>query len=167
MTSARRRPAAGCRGGYGAASDIPDPFAINPIRRSFALVAICTAVVAGPLIIGGAVATSVMLAIGWLALTGIVLGIPILIWSLAEEGWRLARRSIQPPIEELDLSPRLLHVLQRHGYDEIAAVDRAPDPALLLLSNMDARGLREVRRAISLWKYRRWQERGFPAGGYD
>jgi hypothetical protein len=32
---------------------------------------------------------------------------------------------------------------------------------------MEARRLREVRRAVSLWKYRRWQEEGFPATGYD
>jgi hypothetical protein len=43
----------------------------------------------------------------------------------------------------------------------IASVEEAPDAALLLLSNMDARALREIRRAISLWRYRRWQERGF------
>ena len=162
-----RRSRAGGYRGYGAVSDLPDPFAVDPIRRSFALVAVSALVVGGPLLIGGAVATSVMLTVGWLAVTGIVMGTPILLWSLAEEGWRLARRRFEPSVEELALSPRVRHVLQRHGYDAIGAVDRAPDAALLLLSNMDARGLREVRRAISLWKYRRWQERGFPAGGHE
>ena len=30
----------------------------------------------------------------------------------------------------------------------------------------DARGLQEVRRAVTLWNYRRWQERGFPVRGF-
>jgi hypothetical protein len=59
----------------------------------------------------------------------------------------------------------VLHVLQRHGYETIESVDTAPDAALMLLSNMDLRGLREVRRAIAVWKYRRWQEKGFPVEG--
>ena len=42
-----------------------------------------------------------------------------------------------------------------------------PDDGLLLLSNMDARSVREIRRAITLWKYRRWQENGFAATGDD
>jgi hypothetical protein len=40
-----------------------------------------------------------------------------------------------------------------------------PDAMLLLLSNMDARGVHEIRRAIAVWKYRRWQEKGFPVSG--
>jgi hypothetical protein len=32
---------------------------------------------------------------------------------------------------------------------------------------MDARGVHEIRRAVNLWKYQRWQEAGFPATGYD
>jgi len=168
-SSMKRRPTR-ARTGYrscGLASDIPDPFAVNPIRRSFALVAICGLVVGISIAIGGSVAMSVMLTVGWLAVTGIVMGVPILVLSLAEEGWRRLRRRFQPSLEELGLSPRLLHILARHGYDAIEDVDRAADDSLLLMSNMDARGLREVRRAISLWKYRRWQERGFPAGGYE
>ena len=160
----------GCGRGYrgaGGSRDLPDPFAINPIRRSFALIACCAVAVGAPLLIGGAVATSAMLTVGWLAVTGIVLGVPIFLLSVGEEVWHLARRRMQPSIEELDLSPRVLHVLLRHGYDAIEHVDRTPVGALLLLSNMDPRGLREARRAISLWKYRRWQERGFPAGGYE
>ncbi len=106
-----------------------------------------------------------MLTVGWLAMTGIVMGTPILLWSLVEEGWRRAQRRLDPPVEELDLAPRLRHVLVRHGYASIAQVERAPDAALLVLSNMDTRGLRDVRRAVSLWRYRRWQERGFPDRG--
>ena len=150
-----------------ASSDVVDPFAVNPIRRSFAVVVTSALIVFGPLLIGGAVATTVLLAVGWLAATGLVMGTPILIWSLAEEGWRLLDRRLRPSVDLLDLSPRVAHILLRHGYESIEAVDRVPDATLLLLSNMDNRGLREVRRAISLWKYRRWQEQGFPATGHD
>ena len=44
-------------------------------------------------------------------------------------------------------------------------VEATPDSSLMLLSNMDARAVREIRRAISIWRYQRWQERGFPADG--
>ena len=147
--------------------DVLDPFAINPVRRSFGLVLVSGLVVFGPLALGGAVATTVMLSVGWLAVTGLVMGVPILLWSLAEEGLRMLRRRLQPTVDLLDISPRVIHVLHRHGYETIAEVDQTADATLLMLSNMDPRGLREVRRAISLWKYRRWQERGFPATGYD
>ena len=49
--------------------------------------------------------------------------------------------------------------LGRHAFGD--------DEALMMLSNMDARTVREIRRAINLWQYRRWQEAGFPAGGMD
>ncbi len=148
-------------------SDTPDPFAVNPIRRSFGLVLVCSVTIFGPLAIGGSVAMSVMVSVGWLAVTGLVIGTPILIWSLVEEGIDLIRTRLRPTVDQLQLSPRVVHVLTRHGYQEIDAVDNASDTTLLLLSNMDARGLREVRRAINLWKYRRWQDQGFPATGFD
>lgn len=148
-------------------SDTPDPFAVNPIRRSFGLVLISGLTVFGPLAIGGSVAMSVMVSVGWLAVTGLVIGTPILIWSLIEEAIVIVRKRIRPTVDQLHLSPRVAHVLTRHGYQEIDAIDNASDTTLLLLSNMDARGLREVRRAINLWKYRRWQDQGFPATGFD
>jgi hypothetical protein len=64
----------------------------------------------------------------------------------------------------LGLTPRAVSLLQRYGYTTIAAVDRTPDVSLVMLPNMDARTLRDIRRAISIWKYQRWQERGFPLG---
>ncbi len=149
----------------GTGSDLADPFAVNPIRRSFGLVAASCLIVFGAPLFGEPVTTVTMLTVGWLAMTGIVMGTPILLWSLVEEGWRRAQRRLDPPVEELDLAPRLRHVLVRHGYASIAQVERAPDAALLVLSNMDTRGLRDVRRAVSLWRYRRWQERGFPDRG--
>ena len=156
----------GPRGGV-YTSDVPDPFAVNPIRRLFGLVLVCGLTVFGSLAIGGAFAMSVMVSVGWLAVTGLVIGTPILIWSVAEEAIHLLRRRLRPGVDLLELSPRIVHVLTRHGYEEIDAVDRASDTTLLLLSNMDLRGIREIRRAINLWKYRRWQDQGFPATGFD
>ncbi len=43
----------------------------------------------------------------------------------------------------------------------IASVEETPDTSLLLLSNMDNRTVQEIRRSVNLWRYRRWQERGF------
>jgi hypothetical protein len=140
----------------------PDPFAVNPIRRSAGLVAVSAAAFFGPLMMGGAAAETALLAGGWLGMMGIAFGVPVLMLSLIEEGWRQLRFRLDPSVDRLDLSPRLVHVLRRHGYESISQVERAPDGVLLLLSNMDRRGLREVRRAISLYRYRRWQEQGFP-----
>lgn len=148
-------------------SDLADPFAINPVRRSLGVVLVSALVVFGPLAVGGAVATTAMLAVGWLGVTGLVMGTPILVWSAAEESWRRVDRRFHPGVDQLGLSARVEHVLVRHGYESIDEVDRETDAGLLLLSNLDARGLREVRRAISLWKYRRWQDQGFPATGHD
>lgn len=157
-------PARPERGAWGIprGSHQPDPFAVNPIRRSAGLVTASFVAVAGPLLVGGPAGTTAMLAGGWMGMIGLALGGPILILSLVEAGWARVRRRFDPPIEQLDLSPRLIHLLRRHGYDSIALVEHAPDAVLLLLSNMDRRGLREVRRAVALWRYRRWQEAGFP-----
>ena len=155
----------GCRGGYPTASTIADPFAVNPVRRSFALVMTCALVIVVPWMISDEALTTIMLAVGWLAVTGLVMGIPILVWSVAEAVVATARARRRPPVDQLAISPRVLHVLQRHGYLTIESVETASDPALMLLSNMDTRGLQEVRRAVAIWRYRRWQERGFPVGG--
>jgi hypothetical protein len=154
----------GCRNNPGTGS-LADPFAVNPIRRSLTLVCSCALVIFVPWLISEAAVTTVMLSVGWLAVTGIVIGIPVLFWSLGEAGVKIALARLRPPIHGLDISPRVLHVLQRHGYETIQSVDTEPDAALMLLSNMDPRGLREVRRAITVWKYRRWQEKGFPVEG--
>ena len=139
-----------------------DLFAVNPIRRSAGLVAASAAAFFGPLLVGGQTAATMMLAGGWLGLIGLAMGVPVLGLSLAEAGWQRLSRRLRPPVDALDLPPRLVHLLRRHGYDSIDLVERAPDAALLLLSNMDPRGVREIRRAIALWRYRRWQEQGFP-----
>ncbi len=108
---------------------------------------------------------TVELVTGWFGLTGLVICTPIFLISLAEEGWHMLERRIWPTIDQLDLSPRAHNLLRRHGFVTIASVERTSDPSLLLLSNMDARALQEIRRGISLWRYRRWQEGGFREAG--
>lgn len=152
---------------HSATTGLNDPFAVNPIRRSAGLVILSLTILIGPWLISEKAGTTVMLAFGWLAVTGFVMGFPILIWSLVEEGIAAIRRRIHPSIEQLGLSPRVEHVLHRHGLKTIRDVDQTSDVSLLLLSNMDQRGIRELRRAITLWKYQRWQERGFVASGDD
>jgi hypothetical protein len=150
---------------YAATGAIADPFAVNPVRRSLALVGVCAMIIFVPWLISDDALTTVMVSVGWLAVTGLVMGIPILIWSLVEAGVIELQSRRYPPVDQLDVSPRVLHILQRHGYQTIASVEAASDATLLLLSNMDTRGLREVRRAVAVWQYQRWQERGFPAEG--
>jgi hypothetical protein len=144
-------------------TSVSDPFAVNPIRRSAGLVVTCLAILVLPWMISERFGTTMMLATGWLAVTGLVLGLPILIWCCGE--WMVERiqRRMHPGIELLGLSPRVEHILARHGILTIREVDAMDDQSLLLLSNMDQRGAREVRRAVSIWKYRRWQESGFTA----
>ena len=110
-----------------------------------------------------AIALVMLIAFGWLAMTGIVMVTPILIWCLVEEGVKAVRRHRDPTTELLDLSPRAVNLLRRHGFETIAQVERTPDSTLALLSNMDASAIREIRRAVSIWRYQRWQARGFPA----
>lgn len=144
-----------------------DPFQRNPIRRSAATVVGCALVVVGPFLIDGAAAQAVMLSVGWIALAGLIFATPVLVWCVIEWTARAIRRRFSPGVDQLRLSPRLLHILQRHGFDTIADIERASDVTLLLLSNSTARDVHELRRAVSLWKYRRWQEKGFPATGVE
>lgn len=140
-----------------------DPFSVNPIRRSALLLAVSICVVVGPWAISEDAGEAVMVSIGWLALTGIVFGIPILVISICEEAHRRIRARMHPPVEELDLTPRICSILRRHGYETVAQVVAANDTSLMLMSNMDERGIREIRRQLTLWNYREWQEQGFPS----
>ncbi len=148
-------------------SSVSDPFAVNPIRRSAGLVAICSLVLVVPWLIDEQFGITMMLATGWLAITGLVMGIPILLWCVGEWLVAAAQRRIHPGIELLALTPRVEHILLRHGLTTIRQVEETPDEGLILLSNMDTRGVHEIRRAVSLWKYRRWQEGGFTAVGNE
>ncbi len=141
-----------------------DLFAVNPLRRSAWVVGVSWALILGPAwLLHGDAQALMLIGVGWLAATGIIMVTPILIWCLVEEAVKLLRRRTNPPIELLDLSPRAANLLRRHGFESIAQVDATSDASLALLSNMDARAIREIRRAISIWRYQRWQERGFPA----
>lgn len=143
-------------------SDLSDIFAVNPIRRASLVIVICLSLISFPfLLLHGAVQMAVSLVTGWFGFTGLLLCTPILLWSLCEEGWRLVQRRLWPTIEQLDLSPRAYNLLRRHGFVTIGSVEATPDTSLLLLSNMDSRAVQEIRRSINLWRYRRWQERGF------
>jgi hypothetical protein len=146
--------------------DCNDIFAVNPLRRSAWIVSVCWAFLLGPaFLLHGDAQMLMLISFGWLAATGIILVTPILIWCLIEEAWKVLRRRVDPTIEELDLSPRACNLLRRHGLETIASIERVSDSSLSLLSNMDARAIREIRRAISIWRYKRWQDRGFPADG--
>ncbi len=148
-------------------SHLDDPFAINPIRRSATIVVLSAVTLFGPFMISPDVGEGMMLSVGGLALTGLIFCVPILIWSVIEEIVRMMQRRMHPPVEALDLHARIVHNLQRHGYATIRAVDREVDTSLLLLSNMELADVREIRRAINLWKYARWQAQGFPATGIE
>ena len=149
-----------------AGGDCNDIFAVNPLGRSAWVVGVSWLMLLGPIFfLEGEIQASVLIPAGWVAATGIIMCTPILIWCLVEEAWKLVGRRISPPIESLDLSPRAYNLLRRHGFESIATVEATPDSSLMLLSNMDARAVREIRRAISIWRYQRWQERGFPADG--
>ena len=150
------------RWSYSSWSRQPDPFAVNPIRRSALLVVASALAFFGPLLIGGPNGAMTIIAGGWLGLVGMALGIPVLLLSLGEELYGRLIERLHPSVERLAVSPRIRHILARHGYQAIATVEQTPDAVLLLLSNMDQRDIRELRRAISLWRYREWQERGFP-----
>ncbi|CAN5568429.1 hypothetical protein BH23CHL2_BH23CHL2_08330 [soil metagenome] len=170
-TIAANRPAQNAREVYQAArrtaySSAPDDiFAINPVRRSAAITAGSWALLILPAaFMRGDLQALLLIGFGWMAAAGIVFVTPIFFWSLAEVGWRAIVRRRRPGIDQLDISPRAYNLLVRHGYETIEHVDRTPDSSLILLSNMDARTLHYIRRAINIWKYQRWQERGFPLG---
>jgi hypothetical protein len=165
-----RRNAQGLRSAYTYLSrpynDANDLFAVNPLRRSAWVVGVCWALILVPVyLLHGEARSIVLVATGWIAATGIIMCTPILVWCLIEELVNAIRRKINPPIEDLNLSTRAYNLLRRHGFDTIASVETASDATMLMLSNMDPRALNEIRRSISLWRYQRWQERGFPADG--
>lgn len=142
-----------------------DPFAVNPVRRSFVSFVTCTAAFILPMaVLPANLEALTMVLFGWLAAIGMVLSFPILLISLAETGWSYVSHRVHPSVDVLELSPRVRNLLRRYGYQTIDSVDRTSDDAFLMLSNFDPKALHEIRRAINLWKYRRWQEAGFPAG---
>jgi hypothetical protein len=95
----------------------------------------------------------------------VVFCVPILIWSLLEALIQQATSRLQPPVSELDLPARVVHILQRHGVRTISAAEKLDPAAYHLMANMAPRDAEAIRRAIRLWRYRRRQEAGFPTGG--
>lgn len=141
-----------------------DIFAVNPMRRSFFISAGSWLTIVFPaLFFEGNLQALVLIGFGWIAAAGVIFVTPIFFWCLAEEAWDSWRRKRHPMIDELDLSPRAYNLLRRHGFEMIESLESVPDSTLLLLSNMDPRTVHEIRRAVNLWRYRRWQEQGFPA----
>lgn len=143
-------------------SNLGDPFAVDPVRRSAIAVTICLAIVVSPMLSGHELGVTIMLTVGWLAAIGLVFCVPILVWSVVEAGFAAIRRRLHPPIESLNLPPRILHILHRHQFDTIVSIERADDTTLLLLANIDQRDVAQIRRSITLWRYARWQAAGFP-----
>lgn len=148
-------------------NQVNDPFGINPIRRSFIGAFASLALITTPFLISEDAGTTVMLSVGWLAMAMLVFCIPILIWSTGEKIYLTIYHRIHPPVDDLDIPERVMHILHRHGLHTIRDVSRADDPTLMLMANMESRDLDAIRRAVSLWRYRRWQEAGFPASGAD
>jgi hypothetical protein len=141
-----------------------DPFAVNPVRRSFAAFVICSAAFIVPMAaFPENLEALTMVMFGWLAAIGMVLTFPIFLMSLAELAWAQVARRLYPSVDLLDVSPRVRNLLNRYGFRTIEGVDRTSDDAFLMLTNFDPKALHELRRAISIWKYRRWQDAGFPA----
>lgn len=160
----RRIPSnASSRTFYGSLASTYDPFAIHPIRRSGAAVFVSGLLLIGaPLAFGSSsnITTGIYLTVGWLAAAIFMLALPILIISILEAGWHSLKCHVHPSVGELDLSPRVANLLRRHRFETIDDIERTPDGVMLLLSNFDAEALREVRRAVSLFRYaerqRRW-----------
>lgn len=144
-----------------------DPFGVNPIRRSVVAGLASLALITAPFLISEEVGATFMLSIGWLALAVLVFCIPIFLCSLGEAIVRAVTNRIYPPVSELDLPERVISILERHGVRTVRAAEQLDPAAFHLMANMTPRDADAVIRAINLWRYRRWQEAGFPAGGGD
>ncbi len=141
-----------------------DPFAINPVRRSLASFIVCAAVFIVPMaLFPQNLEALTMVLFGWLAAIGMVMCFPIFLISVVELGWTHLSRRMYPSVDLLDVSPRVSNLLNRYGFRTIDSVDRCSDDGFLMLTNFDPKALHELRRAVSIWKYRRWQDAGFPA----
>jgi hypothetical protein len=146
-------------------NQVHDPFSVNPIRRSLAAAVVSLGVITLPFMVSEETGATVMLSVGWLAMAVLVFSIPVLVWSVIEALFLAITHRVHPPVSELDLPGRVIHILQRHGVRTIRAAEQLDPAAFHLMANMAPSDAEAVARAISLWRYRRWQEAGFPAGG--
>jgi hypothetical protein len=148
-------------------NQLHDPFSVNPIRRSLLAGSVSLALITTPFLISEEVGAMVMLSFGWIAMAVLVFCIPIFIWSVIEEAVHVITNRLHPPVSELDLPERVIHILERHGVRTVRAAEQLDPAAFHLMANMAPRDADAVIRAINLWRYRRWQEAGFPAEGGD
>lgn len=144
-----------------------DPFGVNPIRRSFIGASVSLGLIILPFLISEEAGATVMLSIGWFAMAIVVFCIPVFIWCVGEELLHVITHRIHPPVSELDLPERIIHILQRHNVRTIHVAEQLDPAAFHLMANMSPRDAHAVERALNLWRYRRWQEAGFPTEGAD
>lgn len=148
-------------------NQVPGPFGVNPIRRSFIGATVSLTLITTPFLISEQAGASVMLSVGWIALAVVIFCVPVFLMSVGEELVRIVTHRVHPPVSDLDLSERVVHILQRHGVHTIQAAQRLDPASLHLMANMGSRDVQAVHRALNLWHYRRWQDAGFPAEGGD
>jgi hypothetical protein len=140
-------------------------FAVNPIRRTATLIAVCLLVLGVVVLLlrgGGNRGDAVLLMAAALVGAILVLAVPLLLWSVAADLHRRYRRRTSPDLTDLRLSTRTENILRRAGYETVADIDGLDDDRLLALPRMEDHDVRQIRRALSLWTYRQWQESGFP-----
>lgn len=138
--------------------------AVSPVRRSAGLVITCVLIlsVAFSLRSSNAIGPWMVVAAS-LAGAMLVLGLPVLVWSVVESLVRRHRRRTSPPLHELGLSIRLENILRKAGYETIRDVERLGIADLMLLPRVEFDEAKQFERALTLYRYRRWQEAGFPA----
>lgn len=140
-------------------------FATNPIRRAVTLIAVCVAVIAVVVLLiqgGGTRGSGVLVMAAALATAILLLAVPLLIWSIAAELARRHRRRTSPDLANLHLTVRTENILRRSGHETVADIVTLDDDQLLGLPRMEDHDVRQIRRALTLWDYRQWQESGFP-----
>ena len=141
-------------------------FTTNPIRRSVILIAVCLAVIATVVVLfqhGGTRGGGLLVLAAALAAAILLLAVPLLLWSIIADAARRHRRRTSPDLADLRLSVRTENILRRSGHETVADIVGLDDDQLLGLPRMEDHDVRQIRRALSLWDYRRWQESGFPS----
>lgn len=139
-------------------------FRTNPVRRSAGLIAGCLAVLGVATVLvhrGGE--SALILIVAALASAILLIAVPLLLWSLLDEGARRYRRRTSPDLAALRLPLRTENILRRAGYETVADLAPLSDEALYALPRMADHDVRHIRRALGLHAYRTWQEAGFPS----
>ena len=140
-------------------------FAVNPIRRASGLAVACLLVIAAVVLLlqgGSGRGNALLLIVAALAGAMLLIATMLLLWSVLAEVHRRYRRRTSADLAELRLSVRTENILRRAGYETVADIDGLDDDQLLGLPRMEDHDIRQIRRALSLWTYKRWQDAGFP-----